>query len=228
MVGNIFLLDIEGTVCPISFVKDILFPYFVSQVPQLVSQRHISNDQKIDEILDSFGIEDNDKLKAHISDLVARDVKDSKLKSLQGFVWENGYIDGSIKAPIYKDAIELISNPNNKIYIYSSGSVKAQILLFKYACQFGDAHKRPIDLTPFIKGHFDINTSGPKVESKSYENILKDIGEKGENVLFLSDNPLELDAARQCNINVGLALREGNNPVKNKEDYPNYTTFDKL
>lgn len=228
MVGKVFLLDIEGTVCPISFVKDILFPYFVSQVPQLVSQRHLSNDKKIDEILDSFGIEDNDVLRTHILDLVSRDVKDSKLKSLQGFIWENGYIDGSIKAPIYKDAIELISNPSNRIYIYSSGSVKAQILLFKYACQFDDVNKKSIDLTPFIKGYFDINTSGPKVESKSYENILKDIGEKGENILFLSDNPLELDAAKQCNINVGLALRDGNNPVKNKEDYPNYTTFEKL
>ena len=144
MVGKVFLLDIEGTVCPISFVKDILFPYFVSQFPQVVSQRHLSNDKKIDEILDSFGIEDNEELKNHILSLVSRDVKDSKLKSLQGFVWENGYNDGSIKAPIYKDAIDLISNPSNKIYIYSSGSVKAQILLFKYACQFDDIEKNQL------------------------------------------------------------------------------------
>lgn len=226
-MGKTLLLDIEGTVCPISFVKDILFPYFVSQVPKLISQRG-SNDEKIDEILKSFEIKESDQLKNHILDLVARDIKDSKLKSLQGFVWQNGYMDGSIKAPIYKDAINLISNPDNNVYIYSSGSVKAQKLLFQYACDIDDLERKPINLIPFIKGYFDITTSGPKIESQSYENILKDINVQGEDILFLSDNPLELDAARKCNIDVGLALRPGNYPVANKSDYPNYTTFTNL
>lgn len=226
-MANTFLLDIEGTVCPISFVKDTLFPYFVSQLPQLIEQRG-SNDSKIDDVLNSFEIADNTQLQQHILDLVARDVKDSKLKSLQGFVWQQGYMDGSIKAPIYKDAIDLISNPQNNIYIYSSGSVKAQKLLFQYSCDIDDIEKKAINLIPFIKGYFDITTSGPKIESQSYTNILNDIKIKNEDILFLSDNPLELDAAKKCNINVGLALRPGNNFVPNKQDYPNYTTFENL
>ncbi|CAL9738143.1 enolase-phosphatase E1 [Monosporozyma servazzii] len=226
-MANTFLLDIEGTVCPISFVKDTLFPYFVSQLPQLIEQRG-SNDSKIDDVLNSFEIADNTQLQQHILDLVARDVKDSKLKALQGFVWQQGYMDGSIKAPIYKDAIDLISNPQNNIYIYSSGSVKAQKLLFQYSCDIDDIEKKAINLIPFIKGYFDITTSGPKIESQSYTNILNDIKVKNEDVLFLSDNPLELDAAKKCNINVGLALRPGNNFVPNKQDYTNYTTFENL
>lgn len=227
-MGKTFLLDIEGTVCPISFVKDSLFPYFVAQLPQLIRQRG-SNDVKIDDALNSFEITENAQLEQHILDLVARDVKDSKLKSLQGFVWQQGYMDGSIKAPIYRDAIDLISNPENDIYIYSSGSVKAQKLLFQYACDIEDKEKKAIDLIPFIKGYFDITTSGPKIESQSYTNILNDIKMgPNESITFLSDNPLELDAAKKCNINVGLALRPGNNTVPNKQDYPNYTTFESL
>lgn len=221
------LFDIEGTVCPISFVKDVLFPYFVKQVPQLIETRG-HNDGKIDAILNSFEIEDNKMLQDHILDLVARDIKDSKLKQLQGFIWEQGYVNGIIKAPIYQDAINIISQSDKDIYIYSSGSVKAQKLLFKYSCDITDANQHGIDLTPFLKGYFDINTSGPKIESQSYKNILNDIGKQNNEVLFLSDNPLELDAARECGIEVGLALREGNVVVPNKDEYPNYTTFESL
>lgn len=233
-MSRTFLLDIEGTVCPISFVKDILFPFFISQLPNLISQRGSQqSDTEIDRILNSFQIDNDDDLMDHISNLVSNDIKDSKLKELQGFVWTKGYEDGSIKAPIYNDAINLIKDPNNNIYIYSSGSIKAQKLLFKYACSFNDKESKMggIDLTPYIKGYFDITTSGPKINTQSYENILNDIPspDKDEEILFLSDNPLELDAAKKCrNIKIGLVLRDGNNPVDNKQDYPNYSNFNGL
>lgn len=218
------LLDIEGTVCPISFVKDVLFPYFTAQVPNVVE----SNDASVVSLLNQFPVSkgDQDKLKSYILDLVARDVKDPTLKQLQGHVWDQGYRSGEIKAPVYDDAIDLIKRKKN-VYIYSSGSVKAQKLLFEYVQDPNDKAKS-IDLKPYIKGYFDINTSGKKNEVQSYKNILGDIHTEGSQVLFLSDNPLELDAAKEAGLSVGLAIREGNAKVSNASDYDNYTIFTKL
>lgn len=64
------------------------------------------------------------------------------------------------------------------IYIYSSGSVLGQKLLFQYS-NYGN-------LLPFIKGHYD-TAIGSKLEKESYEKIEKDIGASGK-LLFVSDN----------------------------------------
>ena len=32
------ILDIEGTVCPITFVKDTLFPYFIEKLPSILDK----------------------------------------------------------------------------------------------------------------------------------------------------------------------------------------------
>lgn len=65
-----------------------------------------------------------------------------------------------------------------KVYIYSSGSVQAQKLLFgKSVC--GNLHR-------LIDGYFD-TAVGAKQESKSYENIVEKIDCKSEEILFLTD-----------------------------------------
>lgn len=228
MTYKAFLLDIEGTVCPISFVKDVLFPYFARQIPDLVQKSDASKSPVIRATLDKFNISDPALLEAHIINLVKNDVKDPVLKELQGYVWDAGYKSGEIKAPVYQDAIEFIKR-SPVVYIYSSGSVKAQKLLFGHVADPRDPSVG-IDMQPYIKGYFDINTSGKKTEDSSYTNILKDIGLGGDasSVLFLSDNPLELIAAEKAGLSTGLALREGNAPVENKDQYKCYENFDSL
>lgn len=208
------LLDIEGTVCPIAFVKDVLFPFFCSKVSVLLQ----SNDPEVKRLLAQFPAQDN--LQEYIQDLVARDVKDPILKQLQGHVWAQGYYNGEIKAPVYKDAIELIKR-KPEVYIYSSGSVKAQKLLFGHVED--PSSTKSIDLQPFIKSFFDINTSGKKTEPESYQKILQNIGKQPDDVLFISDNILELDAASQVGLETILAVRPGNPPVT---DIKNYTILE--
>lgn len=62
--------------------------------------------------------------------------------------------------------------------IYSSGSIKAQKLLFGQT-EFGD-------LLPYISGHFD-TTSGHKQETQSYINISNDLACDPSDILFLTD-----------------------------------------
>lgn len=219
------VLDIEGTVCPISFVKETLFPYFVAKVPEIVQYSESQSDV-VRDLLSQFNIPDKAALSAHILGLVAADKKDPILKQLQGYVWAEGYGSGEIKAPVYPDAIDMIKRHPN-VYIYSSGSVNAQKLLFGHVAGKDGAS---VDINPEIKGYFDINTSGAKVDASSYASILKDIGmaDHPEQVLFLSDNPRELDAAKQVGIVTGLAIRPGNAPVPNVDDYTSYTDYTNL
>ncbi|SMN18187.1 similar to Saccharomyces cerevisiae YEL038W UTR4 Protein with sequence similarity to 2,3-diketo-5-methylthiopentyl-1-phosphate enolase-phosphatases, involved in methionine salvage [Maudiozyma saulgeensis] len=219
------VLDIEGTVCPISFVKDALFPYFVEKVPVIV--QNIEQQSKvIRDIISQFNIDDKDALTKHILDLVAADIKDPILKQLQGYIWAEGYSSGEIKAPVYPDAVALIRRHDN-VYIYSSGSVKAQKLLFGHVA---DSDGKSINMNGEIKGYFDINTSGAKVDASSYTNILKDIKmeKTPEKVLFLSDNPKELDAAKKAGLITGLAIRDGNAPVPNIDEYISYKDYSTL
>ena len=65
-----------------------------------------------------------------------------------------------------------------KLYIYSSGSIEAQKLLFGFS--------EKGDLNRYFSGNFD-TTIGLKVEALSYRNILNDIGKSPNQVLFLTD-----------------------------------------
>ena len=76
-----------------------------------------------------------------------------------------------------------------RLYVYSSGSVAAQRLLF--------SHTEQGDLTPLFSGYFD-TTTGPKVVAESFRNIARFVGEPVESILFLSDHTGEIEAARSA------------------------------
>ncbi|KAM9938919.1 hypothetical protein OXX80_001594 [Metschnikowia pulcherrima] len=212
------LLDIEGTVCSISFVKDTLYPYFLEAYPSTLSkiQFPISADKdELSAILSGFpesAKQSKDALQDHISHLVSNDIKDPVLKSFQGKVWKLGYEKGDLKAPIYSDAIEFLER-NKDTYIYSSGSVAAQKLLFSHV----EVDGQSVDLTPKLAGYFDITTSGYKQEPQSYENITKAIDVAAETIVFYSDNINEIKAAHTAGLKTRLVVRPGNEPVPESE-----------
>lgn len=109
------------------------------------------------------------------------DRKTASLKTLQGLIYPKGYKDGTIKAQVYEDvpkALEQWVSTGHKIYIYSSGSVDAQKLLF--------ANTEHGDLSAHIAGYFD-TAVGAKVESKSYGAIAKEVEFSPEEIVFLTD-----------------------------------------
>ena len=75
------------------------------------------------------------------------------------------------------------------LYIYSSGSVAAQKLLFGYSDEG--------DITHLFSGYFDTHI-GAKREVQSYQNIAAQTGIAPSQILFLSDIHQELDAAEQA------------------------------
>jgi enolase-phosphatase E1 len=185
--------DIEGTTSSLSFVKEVLFPYARANLAAFV--RNHAQDPGVASQLDAVRREAGDPAlsqEAVIDRLIAwidQDRKITPLKALQGMIWDNGYRNGDFQGHIYADAEQALRDWHARgltLYVYSSGSVQAQKLLF--------AHTGSGDLTPLFDGYFD-TTVGGKQDTGSYRAIAAAIGVAPAEILFLSDIRAELDAA---------------------------------
>jgi len=187
------LTDIEGTTSSLSFVKDVLFPYARAHLATYVQQHQ--HEEAAKDILEASQqvVGETLALEAAIAQFIEwidEDKKVTPLKALQGLIWEAGYDQGDFKGHVYDDAVQNLQRWHAQglsLYIYSSGSVYAQKLLF--------AHTEVGDLTPLFSGYFD-TTVGGKRETASYERIAEQIGLPAEQLLFLSDIEQELEAAK--------------------------------
>ncbi|KAM4710553.1 enolase-phosphatase E1 [Discoglossus pictus] len=224
---TVILLDIEGTTTPITFVKDILFPYIKDNVSTYLHQHweeeecqedvsRLRIQAEKDSHLSGFVAiprlsENSTNLEQVIQALVdnvhwqmSSDRKTTALKQLQGHMWRSAYVTGQLRGEVYEDvglAIRKWREAGLKVYIYSSGSIEAQKLLFGYSMEG--------DLLELFDGHFD-TTSGHKVESESYRNIAKSIGCQTKNILFLTDITKEAKAAEEAGAHVAVVVRPGN------------------
>lgn len=150
------------------------------------------------------------------------DIKIGYLKSLQGYLWHSGYASGSIVSPLFPDVHTSLHSWHTAgitIIIYSSGSVAAQKLLFKYTNAASAAEK---DLNPLIADYFDTVNAGLKNEKGSYERIATtradvEVGKW----LFLSDNVREVEAAREAGMKSFVVVREGNGVLSEMEKESN-------
>ena len=187
--------DIEGTTSSLSFVKDVLFPYARANLADFI-RRH-KDESLVKKLLDDsckeIGTElDTEQLIAQLIQWIAEDKKVTPLKSLQGLIWEAGYQKGDFKGHVYPDAAAYLKTWKAKgldLYVYSSGSVYAQKLLF--------SNTESGDLTPLFSGYFDTHIGGKK-EQESYCKIAGQLGTPADQLLFLSDIKEELDAARKA------------------------------
>jgi enolase-phosphatase E1 len=214
--------DIEGTTTALSFVKDGLFPIARRHLPGFVARHR--DDPEVRRILAETAREsgkdpqDEDALVAQLLAWIDEDRKIAPLKSLQGLIWAEGYDSGELKGHIYPDAAQGLRRWHDAgigIYIYSSGSVTAQKLIF--------GHSDHGDLTPLLSGYFDTRT-GPKLESRSYGLIAKAIGLPASRLLFLSDHPGELDAARAAGWRTAWLNRD-NQPSPTDFLHPVFSDF---
>ncbi|MCI0487043.1 MAG: acireductone synthase [Blastocatellia bacterium] len=240
-IGSCILLDIEGTTTPVDFVYEVLFPYARARVKDYLARRFDSEDVRSDIALlreehagdvrkglapPSLSDESDealiDSITSYIHWLMDRDRKSTPSKSLQGKIWEDGYRTGELKGQVFADvpaAFEEWRRQGKQICIYSSGSVLAQKLLF--------AHTESGDLTGYIAEYFDTNI-GAKKESKSYRRIAYTLQRPPSEILFISDVPDELDAARTAGLETALSLRPGNRPLPSPTDHRLIHTFDEL
>jgi len=215
--------DIEGTTSSILFVKDVLFPYARANLADYV--RSHSEDPQVKPLLEDVCKEIGSELSveqitAQLIQWIDDDKKVTPLKSLQGMIWEAGYLQGDFKGHLYPDAaanLKAWKDQGLDLYIYSSGSVYAQKLLF--------AHTEYGDLTPLFSGYFDTHVGGKK-EKQSYDNIAGQLAIPAEQLLFLSDIKEELDAAKAAGFETIWLVRDST-PVPQAE-HRQVDSFDQI
>jgi enolase-phosphatase E1 len=208
MTIKAIVTDIEGTTSSIDFVHEVLFPYATRELPGFVRSSHTH--EEVATLLDDVRSEaeefdaSTDRVVEILLDWIREDRKATSLKALQGHVWRHGYERGDFTGHMYADAVDRLrrwSRMGIDLYVYSSGSVGAQKLLF--------GHSDAGDLRPLFKGYFDTKI-GHKKEAGSYRNIISSIGMTAADVLFLSDVAEELDAAAEAGMLTTQLVREDN------------------
>lgn len=198
--------DIEGTTSSLSFVKDTLFPYARKHIRSFVlANRDVpAVAAQLAEVRKIVGKNlDIDGVISQLVQWIDQDQKITPLKALQGMVWEHGYQAGDFTGHMYADAVENLQKWQRQgiyLYVYSSGSVQAQKLLFGYS-DFGD-------LCGLFSGFFDTRIGG-KRETESYARIAREIHRDAAAILFLSDIREELDAARAAGMQTRWLVRDG-------------------
>ncbi len=203
--ADVVLLDIEGTIGPITFVRDVLFPYSRERFRAFIAANR--EDAVVKGILDEAAnlAEGRDPIDA-LDDWQAKDVKAPPLKKLQGLIWESGYRSGAFRSEIFPDAFRVLERwkaDGLRLYIYSSGSVQAQLLYFEFSSDG--------DLRPFFSGYFDTDI-GSKIEAGSYHRISERIGAKPNSIVFFSDNAKELEAARAAGLQTVHVVKDATTP----------------
>ncbi|QVX14965.1 acireductone synthase [Pseudomonas congelans] len=201
------LTDIEGTTSAVSFVFDVLFPFARKHLPGFVRQNaeQPAVAQQLQAVRYQAGEPDADveRVIAVLLEWIAEDRKATPLKALQGMVWEQGYNAGQLKGHVYPDAVDALKHWHQqgyRLYVYSSGSIQAQQLIF--GCSEAG------DLSGLFSGYFD-TTSGPKREAQSYQTIAQAMDCPAGDILFLSDIVEELDAARVAGMATCGLARDG-------------------
>lgn len=217
--------DIEGTTSSISFVHDVLFPYARKRLPAFVETHGDQPEVQhwLHEAAKEAGLVEASR--QSIIELLLRwmdeDRKSTALKALQGMIWKDGYVADDYRGHVYPEVAARLRDwraDGLRLYVYSSGSVPAQQLLFRYS----DAG----DLGPLFAGYFDTQM-GPKRDVASYQGIAEAIGEQPEHILFLSDIVEEIDAARTAGFQTGWLIREPL-PLPSAPRHSVYRDFDAI
>lgn len=219
------LVDIEGTISPISFVKNVMFPYSEKKLEKFLKEN--KDKEKIKKIIEDVKKEIGKELSIDevietLKEWIHQDKKITPLKELQGYIWEDGFKRGELKAPIYEDAYQRLKEWREKgfkIYIYSSGSVKAQKLFFSNS-EFGN-------ILNMFDGHFDTKI-GNKKNKSSYLRIAEQIGLNPDDILFLSDNSEEIEASVQAGMKAIKLSRPTDVEFINNFPYPQVKSFKEI
>lgn len=196
------LTDIEGTTTAIAFVKDTLFPFAAGELDAFLDAR--ADDPAVAAILAEVrAAAPGEDPRAALRRWMAEDAKVTPLKTLQGLIWQAGYLDGRLKGHLWPDValcLRAWSRAGLRLAVYSSGSVGAQKLLF--------GHTEGGDLTPLFDGFFDTRV-GAKRDAASYATIAAGLHVPPGEVLFLSDVVEELDAAAAAGLRTCQLVRTG-------------------
>ena len=210
MAVRCIVMDIEGTITPIAFVRQVLFPYAKSRLASFLraNREDYTVKKSVASCLATAAQEngrhaDEQTLPTILSKWIDEDRKHPGLKVLQGLIWDEGYRTGAFAPQLYEDVLPALLQWQEQgicLALYSSGSEHAQRLLM--------THTTDGDLTRLFVEFFDTRV-GPKTDPASYAKIAGKLGLPPAAILFLSDSETELDAAAAAALKTLQIVRPG-------------------
>jgi enolase-phosphatase E1 len=222
------VLDIEGTTSATGFVVDVLYPYSRSRFAALLTERSEDPEvaRAVAQVREEIGEPDADAVRVEkaLNAWLDEDRKATPLKTLQGLIWSEGFARGDLVSHFYDDVVPELRawhSSGVRLYVYSSGSVAAQRAWFTNSPEG--------DLTSLLSGLYDTENAGPKQEAESYRRISGSTGIEPAKLLFLSDRPGELDAARAAGWHA-VGIRRPGEPYSEQGvgDHATAGTFDEI
>ncbi|SFM80236.1 acireductone synthase [Streptomyces sp. cf124] len=224
------VLDIEGTTSATGFVVDVLYPYSRSRFGELLVERRGDPDvaRAVAQVRELLAEPDADdaRVEKALNAWLDEDRKATPLKTLQGIIWSEGFARGDLVSHFYDDVLPALRAwhaAGVRLHVYSSGSVAAQRAWFRSSPEG--------DLLPLVEGLYDTENAGPKQEAGSYRVIASALGLAATpgRILFLSDRPGELDAAREAGWRT-VGIRRPGEPYYEQGvgDHAQAGTFDEI
>jgi len=229
LTASTVVLDIEGTTGAAGFVHGALYDHARPRLGPWIDAHPDDEDvaaavaqTKADAGLAADA--STDQVVAALHAWMDGDVKATPLKTLQGQIWAAGFAAGELSSHFFEDVVPRLRAWHERgvrLAVFSSGSVASQVPWFR--------HSPSGDLTPLVDAYFDTVNAGPKRVPASYAAIAAALDEQPGRLLFLSDLPAELDAARAAGWQAVGVRRPGEpNADAHFGDVPVVATFDEL
>jgi enolase-phosphatase E1 len=217
------LMDVEGTIIPAAFVRQVLFPYARDRmVSFLRSHRENPTVRQWAAACQDTVAQETGRHPAYealpdiLSNWIEEDRKHPGLKALQGMIWEEGYEAGEFAPALYDDVVPTLKSwraSGLQLALFSSGSEQAQRLLI--------ANTTDGNLTSLFARFFDTRV-GAKTEPESYRRIATELVFPPDTIVFLSDVEVELDAAAVASFITRQIVRPGTQAGKRHPIAPDF------
>jgi enolase-phosphatase E1 len=229
LTARTVVLDIEGTTGAAGYVHGTLYDYARPRLGPWIDAH--ADDPDVAGAVAQTKADGGLPAEAGTADVVRvlhgwmdDDVKATPLKTLQGQIWAAGYAAGELSSHFFDDVVPRLRAWHERgvrLAVFSSGSVASQVPWFR--------HAPAGDLTPLVTDYFDTVKAGPKREAPSYDAIAAALRDEPGRLLFLSDLPAELFAAREAGWQVVGVRREGEpNAGADFGDVPVIASFTEL
>ncbi len=221
------VLDIEGTTSATGFVVDVLYPYSRSRFAALLSERSADPDvaRAVAQVRELIGEPDADAVRVEkaLNAWLDEDRKATPLKTLQGIIWSEGFARGDLVSHFYDDVVPALR-------AWHGGPTAVRLLVRVRGRAAGVVHQQPGGRpAPLVSGLYDTENAGAKQEPESYRRIAGSTGVEAGRLLFLSDRPGELDAARAAGWHA-VGIRRPGEPYYEQGvgDHAQAGTFDEI
>mmetsp|Transcript_45348 Transcript_45348/g.102427 ORF Transcript_45348/g.102427 Transcript_45348/m.102427 type:complete len:924 (-) Transcript_45348:365-3136(-) len=252
------VLDIEGTTTPISFVKDVLFPYAAKNVECFLTTFWgtplVEEDVSAVRAQSAADLEDPSLLAqmpgfvdcSKLVDAKAASEAGDKARAIEALVanvlWQIGHNRKTkalkaLQGHIWKAGYEA-GELKGQMYADVLPALKrwqqegTKVFIYssgsRQAQRLIFGYSEAGDLKPYLSGYFDTNI-GAKMEMESYQQILETIGcEDATQVLFATDLYPEAKAAHGAGMHTVLMLRSGNGDLPRGCEFATAKSFDEV